>query len=211
MKEADEQNGVWRTVGGRRIFIQKGENLTDAMKRSGKFKRGEKSGERLNSKREYGPEVKKKIISENQEKVKSLLNEIGLSKVQWKEEGSNSNCLVKGNERVGSEDYAFTYSLDFKVTDQGEIRGFLDKNGYSNIQLKPSYYLDGKVTNDRGTDNQLTLRDSSKPHGSDFIRESSGLEEKSGFYNRANRLEHSITQRIKKELTEKNLLKRREK
>ena len=38
MKEADEKNGIWRTIGGRRIFIRKGENLTDAMKRSGKFK-----------------------------------------------------------------------------------------------------------------------------------------------------------------------------
>ena len=29
--------GVWRTVGGRRIFIKNGEDLTTAMKRSGKF------------------------------------------------------------------------------------------------------------------------------------------------------------------------------
>ncbi len=45
MKEADEKNGVWRTVGGRRIFIQKGESLTNAMKRSGKFKKENKSQE----------------------------------------------------------------------------------------------------------------------------------------------------------------------
>ena len=29
--------GVWRTVGGRRIFIKDGEDLATAMKRSGKF------------------------------------------------------------------------------------------------------------------------------------------------------------------------------
>lgn len=33
-----EEDGVWRTVGGRRIFIKDGEDLTTAMKRSGKFK-----------------------------------------------------------------------------------------------------------------------------------------------------------------------------
>lgn len=32
------EDGVWRTVGGRRIFIKEGQSLTDAMKNSGKFK-----------------------------------------------------------------------------------------------------------------------------------------------------------------------------
>lgn len=33
-----EENGVWRTVGGRRIFIKDGQDLASAMKESGKFK-----------------------------------------------------------------------------------------------------------------------------------------------------------------------------
>ena len=33
--------GVWRTVGGRRIFIKDGEDLETAMKKSGKFKKSE--------------------------------------------------------------------------------------------------------------------------------------------------------------------------
>ena len=32
------EDGVWRTVGGRRIFIREGEDLSSAMKKSGKFK-----------------------------------------------------------------------------------------------------------------------------------------------------------------------------
>ena len=32
-----EENGVWRTVGGRRIFIKDGQDLASAMKESGKF------------------------------------------------------------------------------------------------------------------------------------------------------------------------------
>lgn len=35
----DDINGVWRTVGGRRIFIKNGEDLATAMKNSGKFKK----------------------------------------------------------------------------------------------------------------------------------------------------------------------------
>ena len=33
-----EENGAWRTVGGRRIFIKEGQDLASAMKESGKFK-----------------------------------------------------------------------------------------------------------------------------------------------------------------------------
>lgn len=32
-------SGVWRTVAGRRIFIQKGQSVSDAMKSSGKFEK----------------------------------------------------------------------------------------------------------------------------------------------------------------------------
>ena len=35
----DSSEGVWRTIGGRRVFIRKGQSLSDAMKESGKFKR----------------------------------------------------------------------------------------------------------------------------------------------------------------------------
>lgn len=31
------KDGVWRTVGGRRIFIKEGQSLSDAMRNSGKF------------------------------------------------------------------------------------------------------------------------------------------------------------------------------
>lgn len=35
---SDDIGGVWRTVGGRRIFIKEGQSLSDAMSKSGKFK-----------------------------------------------------------------------------------------------------------------------------------------------------------------------------
>lgn len=37
-KGKDGEEGVWRTIGGRRVFIKNGQNLADAMKESGKFK-----------------------------------------------------------------------------------------------------------------------------------------------------------------------------
>ena len=42
-----EENGVWRTVGGRRIFIKEGQDLASAMKESGKFSKKEKNDKEL--------------------------------------------------------------------------------------------------------------------------------------------------------------------
>lgn len=38
----NEEDGIWRTIGGRRVFIKNGQSLSDAMKESGKFKTGKK-------------------------------------------------------------------------------------------------------------------------------------------------------------------------
>ena len=38
-KKYDSSEGVWRTIGGRRVFIKTGQSLSDAMKESGKFKK----------------------------------------------------------------------------------------------------------------------------------------------------------------------------
>ena len=39
MTNYNDLGGVWRTIGGRRVFIKDGQSLSDAMKESGKFKR----------------------------------------------------------------------------------------------------------------------------------------------------------------------------
>lgn len=36
MADGKDKDGVWRTICGRRIFIRKGQSLTDAMRKSGK-------------------------------------------------------------------------------------------------------------------------------------------------------------------------------
>lgn len=57
-----EENGVWRTVGGRRIFIKEGQDLASAMKESGKFskKQAENKKESTNEK----TKLERKAISE---------------------------------------------------------------------------------------------------------------------------------------------------
>lgn len=55
-----EENGVWRTVGGHRIFIKEGQDLASAMKESGKFFKKENK-------------IKK---SENQKQMEKEINDI---------------------------------------------------------------------------------------------------------------------------------------
>lgn len=43
MAKYDDNDGVWRTIGGRRVFIKKGQSMSDAMKESGKFKAANKT------------------------------------------------------------------------------------------------------------------------------------------------------------------------
>ena len=52
------EKGVWRTVGGRHIFIPDGDSLTTAMKKSGKFKKM--------------PESQKKRLKENARTKKDI-------------------------------------------------------------------------------------------------------------------------------------------
>lgn len=40
-KKYDDIGGVWRTIGGRRVFIKDGQDLASAMKESGKFKKSQ--------------------------------------------------------------------------------------------------------------------------------------------------------------------------
>ena len=62
--------GVWRTVGGRRIFIKDGEDLATAMKNSGKFNKNQiesKIEGIYNKKDEKNNEFKKELKKSSEE------------------------------------------------------------------------------------------------------------------------------------------------
>lgn len=71
--------GVWRTVGGRRIFIKDGEDLSTAMKKSGKFKSIKKAYEDYKANYDYEKEMPEgarfnKMLEEN--KVRTFADDI---------------------------------------------------------------------------------------------------------------------------------------
>ena len=78
----DDEDGVWRTVGGRRIFIREGQSLGDAMKNSGKFKSAKKG------KSDY--QAKQNDLSdEDKENLKRLEKSI----MEDKETGNTANRM----------------------------------------------------------------------------------------------------------------------
>lgn len=113
MKKKDEENGVWRTVGGRRIFIKEGEDLKSAMDRSGKFKGLTKEGMKVVA--ENGEEFRKakketdELIKQQEQKLKKqrLEKQLKDAENKWLEDYNNSNWndenWKKENDRLQKE------------------------------------------------------------------------------------------------------------
>ena len=66
-----EENGVWRTVGGRRIFIKEGQDLASAMKESGKFSKKEDKEETLKKELQN---IQDSIIKEYEDEMFDVFN-----------------------------------------------------------------------------------------------------------------------------------------
>lgn len=71
----DDLGGVWRTVGGRRIFIKDGEDLETAMKKSGKFdKNTEEKNKKIVEYENKKDKLENKMNSLNYEELNEMFN-----------------------------------------------------------------------------------------------------------------------------------------
>src|SRR5574344_879895 len=77
------EEGVWRTVGGRRIFIKEGQSLSDAMRNSGKFENSQKD---VKTKLKKQFDKNKEKQSDKQEKRIDTLKEREEKEKQLKEQ-----------------------------------------------------------------------------------------------------------------------------
>ncbi len=77
------EKGVWRTIGGRRVFIKEGQDLASAMKESGKFKSA------------------KKISKEDEDSIKESMQKVAEQYEEDKKEGKVAERLKENeiNER----------------------------------------------------------------------------------------------------------------
>jgi len=130
-KNYDDIGGVWRTIGGRRVFIKTGQNLSDAMKESGKFKLSKKqkeAGNKLNKNAENGiREDFRQVLSgkqiyggEPKELAKELSNEWGID-LKRTEEILNEETKKYLNEKNMPEGAKFS-----KMLEESGVRTFAD-------------------------------------------------------------------------------------
>lgn len=110
----DNLDGVWRTIGGRRVFIKKGQSLEEAMKESGKF--GKKEGQETGklSRVAKNQDLYKRLEEENKNSEKTLADVKSYTDKQI-EEGKNP--LFNKKENMSLEKYNELY--DKKVYDEG--------------------------------------------------------------------------------------------
>lgn len=92
MAKNDDIGGVWRTVGGRRIFIKDGQDLKTAMKESGKFKTKKIKNQEIEQEqfeKKYNAEEQFKIKKEYED-IKKQLNvkeqEYNTLRAKWRKE-----------------------------------------------------------------------------------------------------------------------------
>lgn len=110
------EDGVWRTVGGRRIFIKDGQSLSDAMKKSGKFKLEKKDikgtlkkqlteKQRKQKIEELKEKLNEKEFSENKKTYKTSLEKDGKVIYVSKSQSGNltTNPKDKGGIEIGNE------------------------------------------------------------------------------------------------------------
>ena len=113
------EEGVWRTVSGRRIFIKKGQSLTDAMKESGKFENSKKENESiLNNRKNLVNYIKERLdidldnaATENQFAPRRGLN-IDSRKLTQNELNDVKRIMIKKDIRMesnGQYDYFIYY------------------------------------------------------------------------------------------------------
>lgn len=137
---ANDIGGVWRTIGGRRVFIKDGQNLMNAMKESGKFKSAKKSKDKKDHTFDMNDEDKEKY-----EKVGKKIDDL-TEKINNKDREVVDYYLKKGEFEKADK-----YMKEYGLEDEREyfIEG-LNKGAqkdYKEYQKKNSeiYFMDQEL------------------------------------------------------------------
>lgn len=105
------EDGVWRTVAGRRIFIKNGQSLTDAMKNSGKFE-----------KNNLQAKLKKQFENKNKElekKIESIRNSKKENLIVTDEKGNIIHEEIGSKNHTGYEDFDYKNTITYHNHPEG--------------------------------------------------------------------------------------------
>ena len=152
------ENGIWRTVGGRRIFIKEGQELADAMKESGKF--GKKEIEQSNI--EFGSSTLTEELTKEDKQILEFyvkdagaydINAVLRDKIQPNDADNVAindldNALNKATLNEDIELYRYVSDenvfRNLKVGDDYEEKAYMSTTKNANSD-RESNYMDYKV------------------------------------------------------------------
>jgi hypothetical protein len=119
------EGGVWKTVGGRRIFIKDGQELASAMKESGKFPKASIS---VTVK---GQAAIDKLLAEKQGRIKGAFHrdDIGDIDLLWGNEKLGLAHIIKQRQSQGINIKDFLSNIS-EVVEKGRLRGVNSKGNY---------------------------------------------------------------------------------
>ena len=95
--------GVWRTVGGRRIFIKDGEDLATAMKNSGKFSKKQVENKIENNKIDKEIETTRKAIAEGLKEKGAEVDDNGNVTLYHVTSPDNYEKIVEQGKFIGNQ------------------------------------------------------------------------------------------------------------
>ena len=141
----DDIGGVWRTIGGRRVFIKDGEDLSTAMKNSGKFKNTKTSKGKSEKKEE-----KKEITEQGKSNRKEVSQKIQDHILEYYEDDDNAEeAFVSQMEAMKDARHTTAWSWGQELANGGsylvytdDMREFLDG---LKINPKGKSFSDDKV------------------------------------------------------------------
>lgn len=144
-KKWDEEDGVWRTIGGRRVFIRKGQSMADAMKSSGKFKIKAKESEakEMTSTSELKSKLDQSYTKQGDDTFKKATpekksNELSESdrkkKIEELEKKKEENSTLKINELSKDNKLLMTY-----VKVKGQNTQYYGETFGQNLEPKGEY------------------------------------------------------------------------
>lgn len=176
--------GIWRTVGGRRIFIAEGQSLSDAMKKSKKFEIEEDKKERQKviEKKNIAEEKLKKFKEDKKTFDKEKQNMIKNGEYPSKRE------LIQANSELNTQN--FDKQIENAMTFEKDFKGYKFKNkeleqtiiddyvspGKGDLYWKPSYsneMMNGLKDLDNIASNE-NLMISKSPYSQSFYAYESG-------------------------------------
>lgn len=158
------EKGVWRTIGGRRVFIKEGQDLASAMKESGKFKSAKKFSKREELKKDIAHQITEAEKNGNTAHAEAGKRELERLNNEEKAKKMNetmdkrSEIIDKLNKETAELDNYDTYNLAVSKLENTEGMRPTERQYWAGI--KERYEKDQKANSDREA-----LRNTEKEYG----------------------------------------------